>query len=85
MTENFAVDTAEDVEAPSSPPPAQVPRLKGSVGETGWLVLLAFVHETRRTCDTGSPVAFAKEQRMLVMMESVRTVLWASYTTLRMD
>jgi hypothetical protein len=39
------------------------------------MVLLASVHETRRDCDNGAPVALAKEQRMSVMLESVRTVL----------
>ncbi len=33
------------------------------------------VHETRRMRDAGSPVALAREQRMSVMLVSVRMVL----------
>lgn len=49
------------------------------------MVLLASAHETRRACDTDTPVALAREQRMSVMLESVRMALLASKTTLMMD
>ena len=89
----LAVDTGEDVVAvgPSSRaesrrPPAQLlPEFRGCVGATELLTPLASAHATRRTCDTGTPVVLAKEQRMPVMLESVRTVLPAPYTTLMTD
>jgi hypothetical protein len=65
--------------------PPQVPRFRGSVGATEWLMLLAFVHDTRRTRDAATPVALAKAQRRSVTLESERMLLWASTTTLRMD
>ncbi len=59
---------------------------KASVAATEWEVELhASVHDTRRTCDTGTPVALAKEQRISVMLVSERMVLRASKTTSRTD
>jgi hypothetical protein len=92
-TEKRAVDAGEDVEwwlaapPPSGPIPAmQLPRLRWSEAETLKSTLpAASVHETRRTCDSGTPVALAKEQRRSVMLESVRTTLWASRTMERTE
>jgi hypothetical protein len=93
-TEKRAVDAGEDVEwwlvapPPSCPTPATqlLPWLRGSEAETLKSTLpAASVHETRRTCDSGTPVALAKEQRRSVMLESVRTALWASRTMERTE
>jgi hypothetical protein len=65
--------------------PTQVPRFRGSVGATEWLMLLAFVQDTRRTRDAATPVALAKAQRRSVTLESEKMLFWVSTTTLRMD
>lgn len=60
--------------------------LNGSVAATVWAAtLLASVHEVIRARDTGTPLALAKEQRMLVMLESVRIELPPLRTTTRED
>jgi hypothetical protein len=85
-TEKLAASTGEAVVAPSCPEDApQLPRLKVALAAIGWDVLSAPLHETRRTRDTGTPAALAREQRMSVMLEADRVALRVSKTTLMMD
>jgi hypothetical protein len=75
------VDTGEDVvvvAAALGSPTQLLPRLSGSVEATAWLMLAESVHKTRRTRDTGREEALTNEQRILVMLELLRTVLRAS-------
>jgi hypothetical protein len=80
-TAKRAVDTGEDVVVVVGAPSGTtqlLPRLRRSVAATETVLLpAASVHETRRTCDSGTPVALAKEQRRSVMLASERKVLWA--------
>ncbi len=75
----FALEAGdEELTVAPTGPPVHVPPLKGSAAPTGWSAVVASVHETRRICVTGTPVALAKEQRIAVMFASVSVAFPAS-------